>query len=67
MDHSIISRDMIKAKAREAFARGAGRDDHGFNWHSTAVIATWQHEWDLCAAEHSRETGNQQLAEACPP
>lgn len=67
MDTSIISRDMIKAKARDAFARGVGRDDHGFNWHSTAVISTWQHEWDLCAAENPRETGNQHLAESCPP
>lgn len=67
MDTSIISRDMIKAKARDAFKRGAGRDDHGFNWHSTAVIATWQHEWDLCAAEAWGFTLDEQLAEACPP
>ncbi len=63
MDQSIISRDMIRQKARAAFNRGAGRDDHGFNWFCTAVIATWQHEWDLCAAARSRVSGNQ--AQAC--
>jgi hypothetical protein len=60
MDSSIVSRDMIRDKARAAFARGASRDDHGFNWFCTAVISTWQHEWDLCAAE-------QQLDEVSPP
>jgi hypothetical protein len=73
----IISRDMIAAKARAAFAQGAGRDDHGFNWHSTAAIDAWQGEWDRCAAGRSRQAGNhitdvtnmvgQQLAGACPP
>lgn len=48
MDGPIISRDMIAAKARAEFARGTGRDDHGFNWHSTAAIAAWQAEWDRC-------------------
>lgn len=66
MDHPIISIDMIREKARTAFARGAGRDDHGFNWHSTAVISTWQHEWDRCAAEAWGFTLDEQLAE-CPP
>jgi hypothetical protein len=67
MDVSIISRDMIKDKAREAFARGVGRDDHGFNWFCTEVISTWQHEWDVCAAEAWGFELDQQLAEACPP
>lgn len=67
MDTSIVSRDMIKAKARAAHARGAGRDDHGFNWFCTAVISIWQYEWDLCEAERSRESGNVQQLEACPP
>lgn len=44
----IISRAMIVDKARAAFARGAGRDDHGFNWHSVDAIATWQAAWDEC-------------------
>jgi hypothetical protein len=44
----IVSKDMIRAKARAAFHRGAHRDDHGFNWHSTAAIETWQAEWDRC-------------------
>lgn len=63
----IISRDMIRQKARAAFQRGAGRDDHGFNWHCVAAIATWQDEWDRCAAEAWGFELDQQLAEACPP
>lgn len=54
MSDQIISRDMIRAKARNAFDRGAGRDDHGFNWHSTDAIETWQDEWDRCAVEASQ-------------
>lgn len=46
MDDPVISRDMIQAKARDAFARGVERDDHGFNWHSVEAIATWQAAWD---------------------
>lgn len=64
MDSSIIAipRDMIKAKARAAHARGVGREGHNFNWHALAAIAVWQHEWDLCEAEK-----HQQLAEVSPP
>lgn len=51
MDQSIISHAMIREKARAAFARGVGRDGHGFNLFCTAVISTWQHEWDLCMQE----------------
>ena len=58
MDTPIISLDMIRAKARAAFDRGVDRDGHNFNWHSTDVIATWQAEWDKCAAEQ---------CEASPP
>lgn len=43
----IISRNLIEAKAREAFEHGADRDAHGFNWHA-AAIAVWQAEWDRC-------------------
>lgn len=66
MDDPIIPIAMIKAKARAEFARGVGRDDHGFNWHSPA-IAVWQAEWDRCAAEAWGFTLDHQLAEACPP
>lgn len=45
MTDEIISRDMIAAKARSAFQRGAGRDDHGFNPGAPAIEA-WQQEWD---------------------
>lgn len=46
----IISRDMIRAKARSAFERNVPRDGHGFNWHSKDAIRTWQAEWDWCAS-----------------
>ena len=56
MDQSIIARAAIDAhlivnKARVAFARGAGRDEHGFNWHAQHAIAIWQAEWDRCSAQ----------------
>jgi hypothetical protein len=62
MTEPIISRAMIVDKACAAFDRGAGRDDHGFNWHSVDAIATWQDAWDACAAE-----AGQQLAGSDPP
>jgi len=62
MTEPIIYRAMIQSKAREAFVRGAGRDDHGFNWHSVDAIATWQDAWDACAAE-----AGQQLVGSSPP
>ncbi len=65
MDSPIIPIDMIQKKARAQFARGAGRDDHGFNWHCVAAIDTWQDEWDRCEAEFNEAFD--QLAEACPP
>ena len=48
MTDQIIPRSMIQAKARDAFARGVERDDHGFNWHCADAIATWQAAWDDC-------------------
>lgn len=47
MDTSIVSRAMIEAKARSAFARGDGRAEHGFNPGAPAIEA-WQDEWDRC-------------------
>lgn len=47
MADQIVSVDMIKAKARDAYARGAGRDDHNFNPGAPAIDA-WQAEWDRC-------------------
>lgn len=47
----IIPKDMIRAKARAAHARGVARDDHGFNWHCEGAIKVWQEEWDLCDAD----------------
>lgn len=55
MDTPIITKDFIREKARNAFAKGAGRDDHGFNWHSTEAIEVWQEEWDRCAVARLEE------------
>lgn len=49
MDDNIVSRETIRQRARDAFARGAGRDDHGMNWFVPALV-DWQAEWDRCAA-----------------
>lgn len=49
MDQPIVSQETIREKARAAFARGVGRDDHKMNWHATA-IAVWQDEWDKQSA-----------------
>jgi hypothetical protein len=46
---NIVSRETIRARARAAYARRAGRDDHGMNWFTPAVV-DWQDEWDRCAA-----------------
>jgi hypothetical protein len=55
MTDQIITEDHIRAKARSAFDRGVGRDEHQFNWHSTAAIQVWQAEWDRCAVEQQAE------------
>lgn len=49
MDDAIVSREEIRQRARDAFSRGAGRDDHCMNWFAPAVV-DWQDEWDRCAA-----------------
>lgn len=65
MDAAIVSRAAIGAhlivnKARSAHARGDGRDEHGFNWHSHHAINVWQAEWDRCDAEsRAAEAGAQ--------
>jgi hypothetical protein len=66
MDEPIISREAIRAKARRAFARGAGRDEHGMN-PGAAAIAEWQGEWGrqyAAWAKRSRVRGNQELETA---
>jgi hypothetical protein len=50
MNDQIVSRDDICELAREAYARGVGRDEHGFNWHAPA-LADWLAEWDRCDVE----------------
>ncbi|TWI69036.1 hypothetical protein IP91_00101 [Pseudoduganella lurida] len=64
MADPVISRAMIEAKARSAFARGAGREDHGFNWHAHA-IAVWQEEWDRCERDRLLDEVVD-IADACP-
>lgn len=51
----IISRDLIRAKARSAYGRNVPRDGHGFNWHCKDAIRTWQAEWDWCATLAKRQ------------
>jgi hypothetical protein len=53
MMDNIVSRDVIRRKARSAYKRRVPRDGHNFNWHSVDAISTWQAEWDLCAAAES--------------
>lgn len=50
MSTPIFSRETMRARGATAFAAGAGRNDHNFNWHSTAAIADWQQGWDDAAA-----------------
>jgi hypothetical protein len=47
MTDSIVSRATIRARARAAFQRGAGRNDHKMN-PDAAAVADWQAEWDCC-------------------
>lgn len=54
MHDSIISRETIRTRARAAFARGAGRDDHNMNPQATAV-ADWQDEWDRCMVQQVQD------------
>jgi hypothetical protein len=71
MTDPIISKALIKAKARAAHARGAGRDDHGFNWHAACAIETWQEEWDRCERQEGcaffRQQAEVLTAEVSPP
>ena len=61
MDQPIVSRDMIRACARDDFAKGVGRDEHNMN-PGSAAIADWQDEWDKCNARLRHV-----LVEGCPP
>jgi hypothetical protein len=55
MDEPIFSLAITQESARNAHARGAGRNDHNMNWHA-ARVPVWQAEWDRC--EDSRVRGN---------
>lgn len=62
----IVTREMIRERAREAFARGRGRDDHHMNPTAPAV-ADWQAEWDRCAAPAWGVPVEEQVEAVCPP
>jgi hypothetical protein len=69
MNDSIISRDTIRARARVAFERGAGRDSHGMNPGAPA-LRDWLDEYDHCYAQWARggrRTVDSQLAGVSPP
>jgi len=61
MDGSIISRDIIRAKARRAFEQGRGRASHDMNPGSPALV-DWLDEYDRC----TREALEQLLTEERP-
>jgi hypothetical protein len=66
---NIVSRETIRERARAAYKRGAGRDDHGMNWFAPAVV-DWQDEWDRCAAAQTAVLKVKPMlarAEASPP
>lgn len=69
---TIISPDMIRARARHGHAQGKRRTEHGMN-PGAAAIADWQDEWDQCQlrsrrrVKHITDAGNkvdQQLGAA---
>ena len=47
MDHSIVSRETIRAMARSAFERGQGRESHNMN-SGAAALVDWLDEYDRC-------------------
>ncbi len=53
-DHSIISRDAIRTRARAAFTAGRGRDSHNMN-PGAAALATWLEEYDRLTNEHRHD------------
>lgn len=64
MDDAIISISTIKAKAACAVAKGIPRDQHAFNWHSSA-LATYLAEHDrLTALKSQRSTAIVRRADA---
>jgi len=46
----IVSKESIRAKARDAYAAGLPRHAHGMNWHAPA-LADWLAEYDRLALE----------------
>lgn len=50
MDFPIVTIEQIKAKARDAFYAGRGRDSHGMNLWAPA-LEHWLEEYDRVAAD----------------
>lgn len=69
MDDPIISRSLIRDKARSAFGRGVLRHQHGMKPDASA-LADWLDEWDRCAAAEAAKLTVKpmlELAEVSPP
>jgi len=65
MDDPIISRDLIREKARAAFNRGVKRNQHNMPPDAPALV-DWLDEWDRCAAaQHAHAVVK--FAMGCPP
>ena len=48
-DGALVTREMIRNRARAAFMGGKSRDSHGMNpW--TAAAQTWLHAYDTLAS-----------------
>jgi hypothetical protein len=62
-DHSIISRDTIRARARRAFNAGRPRTAHNMNVGAAALV-DWLDEYDRLTALESRRASR--TAKALP-
>lgn len=49
MSHQIVSREMIRQRARFAFLHGQDRDSHNMN--PSNALDTWLAEWDRLSTE----------------
>jgi hypothetical protein len=61
MNDQIITRDDIRAMAREAFQAGRSRDSHNMNWHA-AALPTWLGEYDRLVKVAEVESKRQRVA-----
>jgi hypothetical protein len=68
MDTPIISRDLIRAKARAAFSRGVKRNQHNMPPDAPA-LADWLDDLDRCnaAAQHAHAVVKFAMGKGTPP